>query len=190
MAELSCPSCKRLSDGTGPLCPWCITAYVAMEPTVVDRAPSPVEPPPTPTDETPEAGDARDVGTCTDPDCPTGGTVPATRCRACLRSAGPRGPVLLFPWGRETVPASGALLVGRENSPLAARLVDYPNVGRRHAHLTVVRGQLVVVDLHSANGTFVNEERLEPMRPHPVGDGDGIRFAATLRATVRVDGRR
>lgn len=48
---------------------------------------------------------------------------------------------------------------------------------------------MFVRDQGSTNGTFVNERQLEPQRPHRLGHGDVIRFAADLRATVELPGR-
>lgn len=91
---------------------------------------------------------------------------------------------LRFPWGGEDVAVGAVLLVGRENSPLADRLQQYGNVSRRHAEIRSVGGLLLVVDLRSANGTFVNDQRVAPMEPHPVHRGDTVRFGAVLRAVV------
>jgi len=71
-------------------------------------------------------------------------------------------------------------------SPLASKLgAMYPNVSRYHAEVWLEGGVLYVRDLGSANGTFVNGK---PIGTEPVvlGDGDQLRFAANLTATVRI----
>lgn len=45
-------------------------------------------------------------------------------------------------------------------------------VSRIHAELRVREDGIYVVDLDSANGTYVNGHRLEPQVPHRVGHGD------------------
>jgi hypothetical protein len=134
---------------------------------------------------------------CVDPDCPHGALV-TPGCVACgavaapgapaprgaLATLAPAPPRLRFPWGDEEVPADRPLPIGRESSPLAPRLAPYTNVGRRHAQVTLAGGLLTITDLNSVNGTFVNEERLEPLTPRPLRAGDEVRFAAGLRVMV------
>ncbi len=49
-------------------------------------------------------------------------------------------------------------------------------VGRRHARLFVQGGQLLVEDLDSTNGTFLNGARLAPRQPAPLQTGDELRL--------------
>lgn len=49
-------------------------------------------------------------------------------------------------------------------------------VGRRHARLLVQNGQIVVEDLDSTNGTFVNGQRLQPRQPQPLREGDQLQL--------------
>jgi uncharacterized OB-fold protein len=49
-------------------------------------------------------------------------------------------------------------------------------VGRRHAKLFLKGNQLVIEDLDSVNGTFVNKQKLAPGQPHPVANGAELRF--------------
>ena len=51
------------------------------------------------------------------------------------------------------------IVVGRE--PPADIVVSDWTVSRRHARITVAEGQVIVDDLGSRNGTYVNEERIE-----------------------------
>jgi len=46
------------------------------------------------------------------------------------------------------------------------------SVSRRHAKIFKQGNQVVVEDLDSANGTFINDERLVPYLPEPLSDGD------------------
>jgi hypothetical protein len=153
------------------------------------RPPAPAARPPAAAARPPAAaGPAAATQPCADPDCPHDGLL-TTGCFACgtaprKAAAASSAPRLRFPWGDEEVPAGGPLPIGRENSPVAQRLSAYTNVGRRHAEVTVAAGQLAVMDLNSVNGTFVNDERLEPLKPRPLRVGDELRFAAGLRVTV------
>ena len=59
------------------------------------------------------------------------------------------------------------LVVGREGVDL---LLDDPEVSRRHARIAVEEEALVVEDLESLNGTWVNGERIEGRRVLATGD--------------------
>lgn len=50
-------------------------------------------------------------------------------------------------------------------------------IGRAHCKILKGRGNYAVVDLGSANGTYVNDIRLQPNQPYPIKDGDTIRLA-------------
>jgi pSer/pThr/pTyr-binding forkhead associated (FHA) protein len=58
-------------------------------------------------------------------------------------------------------------------------------VGRRHARLFVQQGQLMVEDLDSTNGSFLNNTKLAPRQAHPLRSGDELRLG-TLK--LRVEG--
>lgn len=77
--------------------------------------------------------------------------------------------------GNRIYPISGEALVGRAaecDIKLAAT-----HLSRRHARLFVRDGQLFVKDLESANGTFLNGERVTEAR---VRRGDELRFDTLL----------
>ncbi len=67
------------------------------------------------------------------------------------------------------------ILVGRSSE--ATPLTDY-TVSRRHAELKRSGRSWMLDDLRSANGTYLNEKRLE--RPTRLKDGDKIRMGATI----------
>jgi hypothetical protein len=64
--------------------------------------------------------------------------------------------------------------IGRQDTDL---VVEDPEVSRRHAVLRRSDGSVVVEDLDSTNGTFVNGERIRS--PVAVGPGDQIRVGRT-----------
>jgi pSer/pThr/pTyr-binding forkhead associated (FHA) protein len=74
---------------------------------------------------------------------------------------------------RYTVPASG-LIIGR-SAENEVRLVDRL-ASRKHARVELRQGTHVLVDLDSANGTFVNGQRV---RQHVLRDGDEIRIGSS-----------
>ncbi|MDA9981938.1 FHA domain-containing protein [Gammaproteobacteria bacterium] len=65
---------------------------------------------------------------------------------------------------------SGEHLVGREDCEL---LLTSPHSSRKHAKLTLSEGLLRVEDLGSANGTYVNDEKIVTAE---LKDGDVVRF--------------
>jgi len=76
--------------------------------------------------------------------------------------------------GRETHEvAAGGVVVGRDRS--CNLVLTHPAVSRRHARISVEGGQVVLEDLKSANGTFVNNARVDKVN---VSEGDVIRFGA------------
>ena len=58
-------------------------------------------------------------------------------------------------------------------------------VSRRHARVHQQKSQFFIEDLGSANGTFLNGQRLTPYLPHPLRDGDEVQLGRVrLRISV------
>lgn len=90
--------------------------------------------------------------------------------------------------GRQ-IPLESVVDIGREPS-LPLHLDDDTQVSRRHARVSVQGGQVVVEDLGSTNGTYVNEQPIHA--PRAVGAGDRIRIGLTVlevRSTQQVQQR-
>jgi ABC-type multidrug transport system ATPase subunit/pSer/pThr/pTyr-binding forkhead associated (FHA) protein len=66
---------------------------------------------------------------------------------------------------------AGKMLIGRDEARVQIPL-QHPQVSRVHAHITLEDGRAVLVDLSSANGTFVNGQRIR--KPATVRRGDQI----------------
>jgi len=58
-------------------------------------------------------------------------------------------------------------------------------VSRRHARIQRQRTQFFIEDLGSANGTFLNGQRLTPYLPHPLHDKDELQIGR-IRLTVGI----
>ncbi|MEP7288365.1 MAG: FHA domain-containing protein [Chloroflexota bacterium] len=56
-------------------------------------------------------------------------------------------------------------------------IIDHSQVSRLHSCLEYDHEQVVITDLNSTNGTFVNGERLTPNQPHRLRAGDRINIA-------------
>ena len=67
-----------------------------------------------------------------------------------------------------------SLVVGRAEGN--AIIIDDLSISRRHARLTVDSGHLLVEDLGSAQGTFINGVRIAPNVPNLVEDDAELRF--------------
>ena len=72
----------------------------------------------------------------------------------------------------------GTMVVGRSNE--CDVTLGVAHLSRKHAQLSLVRGELVVEDLQSSNGTFVNGNRIDRATLKP---GDELSFD-TLRFSV------
>jgi DNA-binding winged helix-turn-helix (wHTH) protein len=88
-----------------------------------------------------------------------------------------RAPKSWLAWqGRTSVLADASTIVGRD--PECAVWIDGPGVSRRHARLSRVAGadgtSIVIEDLDSTNGTFVEGRRVT--KPVTLEDGDVIRI--------------
>ena len=53
---------------------------------------------------------------------------------------------------------------------------DEGGVSRRHARMFIQGSQLMLEDLNSTNYTYVNQQKLTPGQPHPLNNGDEVRF--------------
>lgn len=96
--------------------------------------------------------------------------------------------VLLFPHTDNSLilPKSESLILGRSAQPFAAppNFVDLSpfeamerGVSRQHANIDYRNDQYVLVDHESANGTYLNKQRLEPGQDYPLKNGDLILLA-------------
>ena len=81
---------------------------------------------------------------------------------------------LTGPWANQKFPVKGKLVVGRQ-APATVVFED-DSVSRKHAELEPTPEGVVLRDLGSANGTLVNDERLEPQQPVVLQPGDIITF--------------
>jgi len=73
----------------------------------------------------------------------------------------------------EKHPIKGESLVGRDRT--CSIVLSHPAVSRRHAKITLSGTACVLEDLKSANGTYVNNTRVERAKLKP---GDVVRFGA------------
>jgi DNA-binding winged helix-turn-helix (wHTH) protein len=76
---------------------------------------------------------------------------------------------------------SGGAVIGRA-AEVDVRL-DSPRVSRHHARLTLGDAGIIIEDLGSRNGTFVNDSRIE--RPTPLQSGAALRIGG-FRLVLRV----
>lgn len=78
--------------------------------------------------------------------------------------------------GRQ-IPLDSVVDVGREPS-LPLHLDEDTQVSRRHARIAVQGGQVVVEDLGSTNGTYVNDQPISS--PRTLNPGDKVRIGLTV----------
>jgi pSer/pThr/pTyr-binding forkhead associated (FHA) protein len=89
------------------------------------------------------------------------------------------------------LPNSGEAVIGRSD-PVSNVFPDIDltshgaldrGVGRRHARIFLQSGQVLVEDLDSTNGTFLNAARVPPRQPQSLRAGDELRLGSL---TVKV----
>jgi hypothetical protein len=116
-----------------------------------------------------------------------GPTQPAPRAEASApepAAAGPARPVLIVKTkdrdrGEDTYDLSvGQTLVGR--APENDIILLEESVSRRHARLIVEGSECFLEDLGSANGSYVNGERLRPKQPRKLQDNDVVKLGQLL----------
>ena len=71
----------------------------------------------------------------------------------------------------QVIPISAKVLVGRALDCDLSILE--PGLSRKHAELNIIDGKLVVKDLGSANGTFINNKKVKEAQPKT---GDLLQF--------------
>jgi pSer/pThr/pTyr-binding forkhead associated (FHA) protein len=74
-------------------------------------------------------------------------------------------------------PVHGELVLGREDAT-ADLVIPDPGVSRRHARVLPQNGGVIVEDLGSSNGTYVNGERISG--PVELGTGDEVQLGDTV----------
>jgi pSer/pThr/pTyr-binding forkhead associated (FHA) protein len=88
-----------------------------------------------------------------------------------------------------TVPITGTVMIGR--SAESDIVLEAPTVSRHHAMLFADAGEMLLLDLESTNGTWLNSVLVSPDQPVRLADGDWIQFdevVAHYTAQLR-DGR-
>jgi len=83
---------------------------------------------------------------------------------------------------REEIPVLPPLTIGRSSDCKLS--IAHPSVSRMHCVITVLDGALVVHDNRSANGTFINGERIQEKAVLKMGDTltvGPLTFAAIYR---------
>lgn len=78
--------------------------------------------------------------------------------------------------GREIELSDGEVTIGRSRTSTVR--IDHESVSRSHALLTLERGQAVVKDLNSSNGTYVGGRRV--LNETRLSDGDRIQLGAAV----------
>lgn len=182
-----CPTCRFDNVPNSPFCSQCGVSLVAI-------APSELAEPTTVQFEIKSC----DVAKRACPDCNAENDTGAERCVYCdcaLFSAdngvAPYHVELAWPWGRARL--TQPLRIGREPSATETFIKEinargYDNISRSHADLYYdsATGEVTVVDLGSANGTFIDGIRIPPNKPTMLKNGAVVRFAANLSVVVQI----
>lgn len=85
----------------------------------------------------------------------------------------------------EQLGSEAGVIVGRDPEQ-AEVLLEHEQVSRRHFRVIVRNSDVLVEDLNSTNGTFVNDARVEPGAPVAVADGARIDAGKAITLTLHV----
>lgn len=80
---------------------------------------------------------------------------------------------------RHIVPDKFPFTIGRARD--CDLVIDQQGISRLHAQFDFVHEQIVIVDLGSTNGTFVNRQRISAQEPHRLRTGDVVNLAHVCR---------
>ncbi len=107
-----------------------------------------------------------------------------------LSIRGVKANVLAYPRDQLTLGWKSPLASLQVNVDLAPYNAEALGVSRVHAEIRVHKQMLVLSDLDSDNGTYVNEQRLYPIEARVLRNGDDVRFGRlTLKLTFKNETR-
>ena len=81
-------------------------------------------------------------------------------------------------WMETPLSPTMILTIGRE--PGSTLCISHLAVSERHAEITYATGRYLLRDLGSRNGTFLNDNRLDPFSVHVINPGDKIRIGTVM----------
>jgi hypothetical protein len=176
MAQLTCPQgCGTYPEGWTN-CRSCFSVLL----------PDPAASEPDHAVEVVESNDPTGSSTC--PECHGGMLADEDECSHCGAAA--QAPPwqacrVHGPWGVVEIGAE-PLRIGRSSpdAAVAAALAESDIVSRSHCELVVRDGRTWLRDVGSANGTYLNDRRLEAGDPVAVGAGDTIRLGSSVRLEI------
>ena len=170
---LNCPSCGYVNVVGSVFCENCGAKLAQETPVSPPPYQPPVEPTRTPLQEQPVSPPPIDErGKQPTPPIPSQAFING---KFVVQSSNQE---IVIPQGKQTI------LIGRED-PVSGVFPDIDldpygahesGVGRQHAQLILINGQIHLEDLDSVNGTFVNKKRISPHQPQLIQDGDQIRL--------------
>jgi FHA domain len=78
------------------------------------------------------------------------------------------------------------LVVGRHPA-LCDRVIDDPSVSGRHMRIGMAEGRAYVEDLHSLNGTLLDDEEVPRFQPVPVAAGQELMLGRVVLEVARAE---
>lgn len=117
---------------------------------------------------------------------PTPAYTPPAPVAPAVRTALAPARLVLKSGAALALPAAGQAVLGRADAvsnftpdvDLAAHGAIDSGVGRRHARIFIQQGQVMLEDLDSTNGTFLNGNRLKPRQAMPIRDQDTLQLGS------------
>jgi hypothetical protein len=100
-------------------------------------------------------------------------------------TSGDGSPIKLVFGETELSRAYLGVTVGRHPA-LCERVIDDPGVSRRHLRVGIAEGRLFAEDLNTLNGTYLDDEALEPFRPTPLGPDQVLSLGQVVLTVSRL----
>ncbi len=172
-----CPTCSSVNPATAIVCGRDGVSLIAIQP--LEQQSSPIT-----------KGDREVHRIC--PECNADNSSNSTLCVYCNASLGENKGLQQFritwPWDMATVHFQ-KLRIGRQPPApdfLIKKLSEngYDNISRNHADIFMQDGELIIEDLGSTNGTFVDGERIEKGARRKLGAGAVLRIASNFVCKV------
>jgi len=93
-----------------------------------------------------------------------------------------------WPWGDSSL-IEDRLFIGRvppANEELAMQLeTNHLNISRMHAEIFIDEGKLILRDLGSSNGTFIENQRIKAFQQETLNSDSCIRFASDFEISIK-----
>ncbi len=79
------------------------------------------------------------------------------------------------------------LIIGREGASQGVFVIQDPTVSKRHLKIHLENGVLYAEDMASSNGTWLNNNQMEPLKKYSISNGDKLKLTQNAVAEIIID---